>query len=84
MVDLTTSGCPWLVWEAVKRRAQEITQIRQACQQSWKIREKRASIRELIQSWLSFSGVFPFGGPSKRASAERSWAPDRMRQVKRP
>ena len=31
--------------------------IRQACQQSWEIREKRASTQELIQSWLSFFGA---------------------------
>ena len=53
--------------------------------------EKWASTQELIQSWLSFSvrsvlgpGVFSFREPLNRTTAERSWAPDRMRQVKRP
>ena len=70
---------------------QVITRIRQACQQSWEIREKGASTPELIQSWLSFSvrsvlgpGVFPLGRRLTRITAERCWAPDRMWQVKRP
>ena len=53
--------------------------------------KKRAATQELIQSWLSFSvlsvlgpGFFPFGSTRNQTSAERSWAPDRMRQVKRP
>ena len=53
--------------------------------------KKGASTQELIQSWLSFSvrsvlghGVFHSGSTRNQTSAERSWAPDRMRQVKRP
>ena len=51
-------------------RIEVISQISQACQQRWEIREKRASTQELFQSWLLFSvrsvlgpGVFTFGGP---------------------
>ena len=53
--------------------------------------KKGASTQELIQSWLSFSvrsvlgpRVIPSGGTRNQTSAKRSWAPDRVRQVKRP
>ena len=75
----------------LEARIEVITQISQACQQSWEIREKSASTQELFQSWLFFFSVrsvlvlvFFLSEALNRTSAERSWAPGRKRQVKRP
>ena len=68
---MTTTCCPWLVWEAVRRRAQVITQDQSSVPAKLENPREEASTQELIQSWLSFSvrsvlgpGVFPFGGES--------------------